>query len=157
MVILLITSCGNNSFKESKNYIKLVKQNILAQKNKIVPFQIQIPVAIQYQGKRLRDPFKDTSKIASIKNQDNTNPLTNYPLSMLKFLGTLYNNAIFYAYIFAPDNKTYQVKIGDIIGDQNGKVQHIYPNRVEIKVTAGEKGKASRVVMLFLKEKVNND
>ncbi len=82
------------------------------------------------------------------------NPLQAYPLSVLRFIGTLSRGNIIFAFIMSPDQMVYQVKQGDMIGDRNGKIISIYPDRINVMEQDTTFGTQSvqRIVTLQLKE-----
>ena len=73
---------------------------------------------------------------------------------MLRFVGTVTQNGDTVAFITAPDSRIYQIKVGDVIGDRQGKVVTIDADRISLIEQSAEDGPAGmkRVVTLKLKE-----
>lgn len=151
---MVLTGCSSkDDFKETKDYINLIRQNVIKQRKKIPALQITLPQPISYQSAKLRDPFKSPSQVTKNKSKQDYNMLTNYPLNMLRFVGTLSKNDVLHAYILAPDNKLYTVKVGDRIGDHEGTVRQIFPNRLEIAEQDSDNNKLNpKLITLQLKE-----
>lgn len=148
---LLLVSCSRgHHLQKLQNYIQELK--ITAAKNKKFTLPpLHDPLPVMYQASSMRSPFESTQSLINNKlNQ--SNPLLIYPVSMLKFIGTVFKNDKMIAYITAPDNKIYQVIVGDNIGDHKGKVTEIFANRVEITEQDAESLNSTHVVKLQLKE-----
>lgn len=128
-------------------YLQKIKESV-ALKHSYKPPIIEIPSPppIIYTAHPERSPF---SMRAPLRNAS-ISPLLVYPVSMLKFVGTMTENDYNFAYVIAPDNKLYQVKIGDKIGD-NGVVSRVYPDHMDVLEKSNESG-AQRVVTLQLKD-----
>jgi Tfp pilus assembly protein PilP len=73
---------------------------------------------------------------------------------VLRFVGTVTQNGSTIAFISAPDNKIYQIKAGDIIGDHDSEVTQIDSDRISMIEQYSENGSTpmKRVVTLQLKE-----
>lgn len=150
--VLLVTSCGDNSSQNKLDkYISDLK-NKRSVKN--LPNELfKIPDKMLYHPEKTRSPFDTNQFISEIKS---TNPLERYSLSMLHFVGTLMDNATTYAYILAPDNKIYPVKLGEKIGDHDGIITGIDVDRIEVTENVNEAGKPAtkRIITLQLKDKL---
>lgn len=126
----------------------------LNKEKKIPAYQMHLPFAVSYHADKFRDPFKDNSETVGSKQANYLSELMNYPISMLKFVGTLSIDGSLAAFILAPDNKIYQVKEGEMVGDRKGQVLHIYSDRIEIIEKDPDSGNATtqRLVTMQLKE-----
>ncbi|EKD45541.1 MAG: hypothetical protein ACD_69C00244G0004 [uncultured bacterium] len=148
--IFLLYGCSNNKeerFEDLHNYIANLKQTAATKLNKNAALITSSP-PIQYRAEILRSPF-DPAETAAQKKDKILNPLQSYPLSMLRFVGILVYNGKVFAVVMAPDNKVYQVKKGDIIGDHGGIVASLQQNQLNI-MEPNENG--SHIVTLHLKD-----
>jgi type IV pilus assembly protein PilP len=111
------------------------------------------PVSVKYESGARRSPF-EMMDVAPTKNIVSLNPLQAYPLDMLRFVGTVSQKGTNIAFVSAPDNKLYQLKVGDIIGDRNSQIVAIESDRISLIEQYTENGNATmkRVVTLQLKE-----
>jgi Tfp pilus assembly protein PilP len=156
MVVLLSSCNGNDHRLNAQKHLTGLKKDPknVAQNNSSV---LALPTPATYQEQKLRSPFDDSGTITNRKNST-SNPLRDYPLTALRFVGTIIHDSITNAYILSPDNKIYQIKVGNIIGEHDGIVEHIYPNRIEIKEKQYGDGMQPtyKIVTMQLKDK-NND
>lgn len=111
------------------------------------------PRQSSYQSAKRRSPF-EVREITNTKAGLNANPLQAYPLDMLRFVGTVTQNGKTVAFVSAPDNRIYQIKVGDMIGDRQGKVVAIESEQMRLIESYNESGlgKKQRQVTLQLKE-----
>lgn len=153
MAILLSSCDSKENHKDLKDYLTKLKQSATVNNKQGENTFLKLPALVTFNAGNLREPFAE-GKTQLDKKTDSKIPLQRYPLSMLKLMGVLSKNGIFYAYILAPDNIVYQVKIGDVIGDHYGKIEKISPNRLEISEQDTRNGKpgTGRIVNLQLKD-----
>lgn len=153
-ILFAITACDDSAhYKKIHGYIDHLKKTMVTAKKKEVMPELVFPTPATFKGDTMRPPFNSSDIYSNNKNMS-INPLAAYPVSMLKFTGTLINNSDIYAYIMAPDNKLYQAKVGDIIGIHYGKIVNIYPDRVEVvePVVVPGKPTTQSTITLQLKE-----
>lgn len=153
---ILLVSCDNNKpFKDIEEKIAKMKQEGVKpdagskdSTKKEVP-----PETAKYESEKRRSPF-EIMDAAPSKGKVSSNPLQAYPLDMLRFVGTVTQNGHTVAFISAPDNKIYQIKAGDIIGDHDSEVINIDADRISLVEHYSEDGSEAmkRVVTLQLKE-----
>lgn len=149
---LLLFACSQEGhFKKLNSYITDLKQTVSKNKKKNGNDELKTPAPIIYKADSLRTPFETAE---ALKNSNSGNPLQVYSLNMLKFIGTLTQDNVTMAYVMAPDNKLYTVKVGDMIGDHHGKVLNITSDKLEVMETESEAGspETRRIVALQLKE-----
>lgn len=155
MATLTLSACdGSQPFKDLQAYIESLKQpNTAAESGKDAVKQKDVPVSVKYEEIKRRSPF-EVMEVAQTKGKDTSNPLQAYPLDVLRFVGTVTQNGDTIAFISAPDNKIYQIKAGDIIGDHDSEVIKIEPDRISLTEQYSENGNTAmkRVVTLQLKE-----
>lgn len=152
-LILILSSCrDSNQFSDLSEYINQIKQGEANKADNSV--LITPPIPHTYQADNLRAPFQSANQ--QIKSKGTiVAPLEVYPLSVLRFVGTVsQNHKISFAYIVSPDNMTYQVKNGDIIGDRKGKIVSINADSINVmEQDIDDKGHpAMRIVTMQLKE-----
>jgi type IV pilus assembly protein PilP len=99
-----------------------------------------------YGGKGEPDPFSPAKlSIALAKAQDvagtgklkpdlerRKEPLENYPLDSIRMVGTLQKPGLSYA-LLQVDKAVFQVKVGNYIGQNFGKIVRITENEVDLK------------------------
>jgi Tfp pilus assembly protein PilP len=145
-------SCGSSNHL-SKLQSEIQQMKIAAEKNQkhSIP-AINMPAVSTYQAAKLRSPFENTNAIVNLNRS--SNPLLIYPVSMLKFTGILHKKKNIIGYIAAPDNKIYQVSIGDDLGNRGGKVVVIDQNHIEILEFDSQNGEkpTQHLVTLQIKE-----
>ena len=91
-----------------------------------------------YQAAHLRDPFADVLRrvpvspapaaVESGPRPDASRPrepLEGFPLDALRMVGTLARDGSTYALVRAPDRTVTRISVGDRLGQNHGKVQHI--------------------------------
>lgn len=152
---LLLFACGDTkSIQDLRAYLAKLKETAQKQQKNVVIPPLKLPIGIVYQANVLRPPFMDESAFMGGVKKVVTNPLQAFSLTMLKFIGTLSSGTAMTAFILAPDNKIYQVKAGDLLGDHDGKVVNIFQDRLEVmEETTDNNGRISqRVITLQLKE-----
>jgi type IV pilus assembly protein PilP len=111
------------------------------------------PVSVKYESGARRSPF-EMMAVSPVKSSVSSNPLQTYSLDMLRFVGTVTQNGNNIAFISAPDNKLYQLRVGDIIGDRDSKVIAIELDKISLveQYTGNGNTLMKRVVTLQLKE-----
>lgn len=114
------------------------------------------PTPASYHPDAIRTPFMSSANI-QVGKGGASNPLLTYPITMLRFVGTVTQNKQTYAFVATPEGLVYQVKQGDVLGDHGGKIESIGPDRIKLTEIVTEKGKAatSKVVTLELREEAN--
>lgn len=152
----LLTSCdGDKKFKDLHEYIEKLKQPKIAAKDTVAQTKkIRFPVAAKYESSGRRSPFTVIESTTTGKGVVSSNPLQAYPLDMLRFVGTVTQDDTTIAFVTAPDNKIYQVKVGDELGDRQSQVVSINSDNISLTEEVSENGSApmKRVVTLQLKE-----
>ncbi len=153
-MFVTLNACNRNGGpKELEKYVASLKQTMMAEKKKMNSPTMSMPEPVAYKAEGFRSPFEvlqtTPKKIAAAGS-----PLQAYPLSMLQFVGTVSQNHIIFAFIMTPDKMIYQAREGDVIGDRNGKVISILPNRLNVMEEDNQQGQSpiQRVVTLELKD-----
>jgi type IV pilus assembly protein PilP len=153
LTLLLISCRDSKGIQDLQVYIAKLRESVSHHQKKEVAPILQLPIGITYQATILRAPFAEQGAYAG-PNRTIVNPLQEFSLNMLKFIGTLSMGQMITAFVLAPDNKVYQVNVGDSVGDRNGKVINIYQDRMEVREdSAGENARnTQRIITLQLKE-----
>jgi Tfp pilus assembly protein PilP len=141
-----------------KNYINQKRAIYLKTVSTIASKEptIVVPKSVVYHAESLRPPFGERpspDQLLTTARVIGTNPLIAYSISVLKFVGTLKQKGVLYAFILAPDGVIYQVKVGDEIDLQHGKVVSIQERElvVQDQPSAGNARSGGRLVTLQLK------
>jgi Tfp pilus assembly protein PilP len=154
--IFLLFACDQGKpFKDLHAYIDKLKLTDVKQEDLALakPINQPQPTSVQYQAEARRSPF-EVLEAAPVKGGTTNNPLHSYPLDMLRFVGTVTQNGSTIAFVSAPDNKIYQVQVGDVLGDRSSQVVTIDADTISMTEQYSENGSVpmKRVVTLQLKE-----
>ncbi len=115
---------------------------------------------IEYTADGLRDPFS-----APVGSRDAAGPrpdpnrrkeaLEAFPLDALRMVGTIGTGPGTVALILAPDKVTYRIRVDNYMGQSDGRVIAVKPDRVELMelVSDGAGGWLERPASLILDEK----
>lgn len=157
ILFFLLAGCDNrDKFHDLKEHIDQLKQTIeLKQKPSSVKIAHQLKPA-SYQKELSRTPFEET-RAATDPAGAAANPLSRYPLTLLRFVGTVVQPSGIIAYISTPDNKIYEAAIGVKIGDRGGTLSKISSTQLEISEPASDtdKTETQRIVTLQLKDEAS--
>ncbi len=116
---------------------------VAAEKAKAAPPLEPIPVMQQfetfiYNDQGMRDPFAapvDTRSASSGPRPDpdrRKQPLEAYPLDSMNMVGTLGAGSNLVALVMAPDKVTHRVTPGTYLGQNDGKVTAVLPDKIVI-------------------------
>lgn len=145
--ILLLSGCGQNERERAlQGYINQLKAASSQKEVKIKPAVWQLPTPVTYKP----DGYSNSDSRTHTK--DITNPLQAYPIRNLQFVGVLTQGSQTSAYVMTPDSMIYLVKVGDIIGEEYGKIVKINSDRIEVAETA-MKGNHSSEQMIVMQLK----
>ncbi len=134
---VLLTACSDQGGDDLDQYMRDAAKDV---KPKIQPLpEVKPYTVIEYNADgMLSDPFrarKAANKAGGL--QPNLSrpkePMEAYPLESLKYVGMLSKNRLTYALLKTPDNSVQQVKVGNFIGQNFGRITQIADN--EIKLT----------------------
>jgi len=137
MLAALLTACGGGDGDDLDHFMRDAAKDL---KPRIKPLPEVMPyVALQYNADgMLTDPFrarKATSKSSVLQPNMNRpkEPMEAYPLESLKYVGMLSKNKLTYALLKTPDNAVQQVKLGNYVGQNFGKVMQITDAEILLK------------------------
>jgi type IV pilus assembly protein PilP len=121
---LMLSGCGERKqLRELQKYVAQLKQNNTQQpKKESLLKDLHQPAPVTYTAANMRSPFSASSSTSSSSRALSKHPLQNFQLAQLHFKGTVTEGENTWAFVLAPDNKLYQVKLGDLIGDHYGKI-----------------------------------
>ncbi|MBA3695551.1 MAG: pilus assembly protein PilP [Methylotenera sp.] len=134
----MLTACGGN---EGDDLDKFMRDAANDMRIKIKPLpEVKPYLALQYNADgTLSDPFKarKASNNKSSALQPNLNrpkePMEAYPLESVKYVGLISRNKLTFALLKTPDSGVQQVKIGNYVGQNFGKVTQITDSEVTLK------------------------
>lgn len=137
MLGLSLVACSGD---EGDDLDKFMRDAANDMRVKIQPLpEVKPYLALQYNSDgKLSDPFrsrKAASKMGAL--QPNLNrpkePMEAYPLESIKYVGLLSKSKLTYALLKTPDNSVQQVKVGNYIGQNFGKVIQISDSEIVLK------------------------
>lgn len=159
---LMLTACDSHRhLHDLEDFVLQTKQSVVQQPKKNLLANMVEPKAVYYSASNIRSPFEITQSEEVMGKINTAHPLESYPTEILRYKGMAIDQGVTIGYILTPDNKLYEVKIGDIIGTHNGKIINIYPDRIEAEEhveTVNAKGVptiSQRVVTLQPKEEAD--
>lgn len=142
VLLLMLSACGDASVNEVRQWMETTKAEVrpqvqpLSEPKKFIPFG--------YVNKSEIDPFnpnKLLGAIAKLKDSTKKGPvidetrvreyLEGYPLDTLKMVGFLEKKGVFVALIQV-EKSVYQVKVGNYVGQNHGKITKITESEVDI-------------------------
>jgi type IV pilus assembly protein PilP len=141
MLSLLLAGCVDNELDDLHDYVKNSGNGL---RGKIPPApEIKLYQPFIYANDtNLPDPFKprkldnNASMMRGENEPDLNRPkeaLEEFPLENLKMVGFVMKVKTPYAVVRAPDKKLYQVKIGNYVGMNFGKIQNISESEITLK------------------------
>ncbi|MDD2832802.1 MAG: pilus assembly protein PilP [Methylotenera sp.] len=139
MFAVLLTACSGDQGDDLDQYMRDAAKDV---QPKIQPLpEVKSYMALQYNADNtLVDPFrarKAANKSSAL--QPNLNrpkePMEAYPLESLKYVGMLSRNKLTYALVKTPDNTVQQVKVGNYVGQNFGRVMQITDSELVLKET----------------------
>ena len=162
LLLISISGCDTqDKLADLKNYTLTARQKPTGTIEPLPQFD---PYEIfTYRAAMLRDPFQLTVKSTAIKTPKNPHLkpdekrlkqfLEQFPLNDLNMVGTLSNQTSSFALIRGPAGIS-RVKLGDYLGQNNGRVVLIGADRVELVeiVPDGDGGWSERPQVIPLKE-----
>lgn len=164
ILITFVTLCGCTSTPD-KGVVDFIaeakKQNPGYVENVIV---IAKPTVFKYSAGEYRDPFESAgtlraaSELVNEHHVGGPNPnrpreiLEGFPMDLLRMVGTLEREGVFFALIKDSNNVVHLAKVGNYLGENSGKIQKITEKEIEVKewVPNGKGGWQSHLVAMPL-------
>ena len=136
--LLLLSACSGGRYGDLEAFFEEVRSQ---PKGRIDPLPEVIPYeTFAYNAKELRDPFvQHVEEIVSYT--DNTlrpdmnrkrEPLEQYPLDTLNFVGHLEKSGVRWGLVSAPDKSVYRVQVGNYVGKNYGKIVSITETSIKL-------------------------
>lgn len=165
VLCLTLTACGSDDIADLRSYAAQINARPAG---KIDPLPDIAPSeTYAYASSGLRDPFTpsiDDSATAvktsnSLIKPDVNRPkeaLEEYPLDVLKMMGTLARGEETWSLIKAPDGAVYRVRPNDHVGQNYGKITRISDESIELVeiIEDGQGGWIERAASLVLIDEV---
>jgi type IV pilus assembly protein PilP len=141
LLIVLLTGCGRSisSTPGSAPNLHAWFEEVQARP---APALDSLPVVQQFQSfeyaaQDKRDPFSDAwddTEIAGLRPDANRRkqPLEGYPLDSLDMIGSIGQGPALVALIMAPDKVTHRVRVGEYLGQSDGRVTGVTESRIEL-------------------------
>ena len=133
-----LAACGGEEHQDLRQWMKESTKDFKGKVPPLPPIK-KFPV-VAYETGDLLDPF-NTSKIEPERKAGSgglkpdldrrKEPLESYPLESLKMVGTLIKGKMVHALIQA-DKNLHQVKIGNYMGQNDGRITAIHEDRIEM-------------------------
>jgi type IV pilus assembly protein PilP len=130
-----LAGCGESAYQDLDQFVKQSGQGL---RGKVEPLpEVRPYEGFVYDAFDQPDPFRPRApKFADVARPDpdrRREALEEYPLEDLKMVGTLERKGMTYALIRSPDNNLAQVKTGDYIGQNYGRVLAISEAEVKLR------------------------
>lgn len=133
-LVFILASCSNDDkeLKSNKAFIANV-QTLPSAPLEALP-DVTMPPLPSTNPLNKRNPFAPTITNNQIKPDANhvKAPLELLPLTQLSFVGVLASTTQLWALINTPGGEIYNVSVGDYLGQNNGKITQITPQKVII-------------------------
>lgn len=160
-VVLVLSGCGQD-MQDLKTYVEEVKAR---KSSEIEPLPEFKPYEqFVYDAASRRDPFTQPERATSKSNPVSTGPrpdptrpreaLEDFSIDGLSMKGTLKTNEGDFALIASSDGVVHMVRVGNYLGENDGKVIEIQPSVVRVRelIADGFGGYKPRVVEISMSD-----
>ncbi len=136
--LILVSACSGGRYGDLEAFFEEVKAQ---SKGRIDPLPEVIPYeTFAYKPKDLRDPFVQyIEEVASFSDSGlrpdmnrKREPLEQYPLDTLNFVGHLEKSGVRWGLVSAPDKSVYRVQVGNYVGKNYGKIVSITETSIKL-------------------------
>lgn len=136
--LLALSACSGGRYGDLEAFFEEVKSQ---SRGRIEPLPEVIPYeTFAYKPKELRDPFVQyIEEIASYTDTGlrpdmnrKREPLEQYPLDTLNFVGHLEKSGVRWGLVSAPDKSVYRVQVGNYVGKNFGKIVSISETSIKL-------------------------
>lgn len=156
---LLLSACSSGRYGDLESFIEGVKTQ---QKGHIKALpEIKPYETFAYKQENLRNPFVPFSQEIVTpgpgpgpRKDRKPEPLEQYPLDSLQFVGHLEKSGARWGLVAAPDSSVYRVQVGNYIGKNYGKIVSITESNIKLVeiIPSGTGGWIDREASLALSE-----
>jgi type IV pilus assembly protein PilP len=139
-----MAGCSSNDETEVREYVATIKKDKSTLVEPLPPIKRIDPY--RYTSKNLRSPFDLTaptttslnispelSELAAFEMLRPKEPLESFPLSSLKMVGTITQKGQRFGIIQASDGRIFIITIGNYIGQNFGRVEHISEDKIFLR------------------------
>jgi len=153
LITVVLAACGSSADDELSRYIATINARP-AHPIQPIPAFVPIEKFVYPENNPRRSPFtpKEVEKIDD-RLAPNVNrpkePLEEFPLDALKFVGILKQGSIIWGLISEPGGKVARVKVGNYMGKDFGKVISIKRTSLTIEETVQIAGKWEKKLTTF--------
>lgn len=153
LAIVTLAACSSSADDELSSYIFDVKARKATPITPIPKFQ-RIEKFVYPENDMRRSPFKHKNIAQSEdKSAPNINrsrePLEQFPLDALKFVGILKQGALVWGLISQPGGEIIRVRVGNYMGKDFGKIISINDTSLKLEETVQVQGKWERKLTTF--------
>jgi type IV pilus assembly protein PilP len=152
ITIGLLAACKSSKDVALTTYINQVKKRSAQPIEPIPEYTLLAKYSYPEHDTR-RSPFKPKEEKKIDNRAPNISrpkqPLEEYPLDALKFVGVLKQGAIIWCLISKPDAMIIKVKVGDYMGKNFGRVISVSENSLTLEETIRILGKWERKITIF--------
>ena len=138
VLTLLLSACG----EQHSDLRDFVKDSEKLPRTSIPPLpEVKPYQAVEYTAFDLTDPFKPRkieppkgTQVGGVSPDDNRRrePLEGFPLEALKMVGVIKQKE-FFGLVRAPDNTLFQVKAGNYLGQNFGRITAVTDGSIKLK------------------------
>ena len=145
LAVVVLAGCGRSitsSYTGANGEAPNLQEWVEEVKHRPAPALDPLPVMqpfeqFEYSAQNMRDPFSAvfaTSAAAAGPHPDDhpKQVLEQFPLDSLDMVGTIGKGANLVALVMVPDKVTYRVKVGNYMGQSNGRVTGVFEDRIEL-------------------------
>ncbi|MBA2709800.1 MAG: pilus assembly protein PilP [Tatlockia sp.] len=144
LLVFLLTACNSSAESDLENYIKKIKSRAMQKPEPIIA--INKIAKINYSADENLNPFKLMQSSQSVSNNRIKDPLENFPLESLTFVGLMKTNSETSALISRKDGQISAIKIGNFIGKKEALVTAINDKYLQLEESIFIAGKLKKKV-----------
>lgn len=158
--LIVMTACSQNDYSDLEAFIGSSGNGLQGQIDPLP--EVKSYQYFTYQAFDIASPFvprkndQAQSMISGIQPDLNRHKevLESYPLESLSMVGSLQQNNVIFALIKSPDGTLHRVKIGNHLGQNFGRINHISESEVKLLeiVQDGVNDWTERISALMLKD-----
>jgi len=152
IITLLLSACNSESGKHFSNYLNSIKSRPSQAIRLGSDFNLSDPFD-SLDSSSKRSPFQYHSLANNgVFTAGENNSFQSLPLNSLVLVGSLQANSKSWALVSLSNKQVRVIKLGDVIGNQHGKVIKIDGNSLQLEEMRQEKGKLTkRLIKIRLK------